>query len=212
MVKVKTNPFSAFQPEIPTTTVSKKAPTSVHIVGPLDSHPPPGPLPTKKCVPVPPYCHFLKGLVGQAFFSSSPLCSCDDILHGHSVIIHSFCKSLRHESDQGAQYVLCDPFGKLWISPESFNFWWQGVETGVLPELDMEKKCLAIGNAEGKIFLLSSYKNRSYKDIIHPVPPPENQHPQPIEVSSEEEEEEEEAFPADEEDEQEKKDPNFILK
>ena len=92
MVKVKTNPFSAFQPEIPTTTVSKKAPTSVHIVGPLDSHPPPGPLPTKKCVPVPPYCHFLKGLVGQAFFSSSPLCSCDDILHGHSVIIHSFHK------------------------------------------------------------------------------------------------------------------------
>ena len=192
MVKVKTCPCIALPtPSVTLPPPPPLVPSSVIIMKSVPSAPPsPIPPPAKK--PCPP---FIRGQVGRKFFSLSQLRSYSKIPNGCSLIVAGFRKPLPHETVK-SQFIILDPFGGTWTSPQVFNVWREEVESGALTSDEFATHRVALVRNGVEFFLAFSDRKSQVNNVLHQI----QQDP----ISDDE------AFPnADSEDEREKRDPDF---
>ena len=116
-----------------------------------------------------------------------------ELPHGHSLIVQSFRKPFAHEHSK-SKFILTDPLGNKWSSPEVFNQWRECVRQGELSDIDLTKYQVAIVRFGNEFKLATSNRKDNYKIQIFPI----SSLPDPL-------------FPnADEEDPREKKDPDYV--
>ena len=129
----------------------------------------------------------IKGQFGSIFFAPGFVRKCEEVPVGYSLIIHTFRKPFSFEHAK-TKYVLVDPFGEKWTSPETFNLWRECMEKGEAKEIDIKLYHLLLVHLP-KYFTLSTllHKNK-YSEQIHTIHMPGSG------------DEEIEAFPADDED------------
>ena len=110
---------------------------------------------------------FIKGQVGKIIITDKPVCSLAEMLDRSSLIVSSWRKALSTE-EQG-NYVLTDPFGKLWYAPHVFHLWREAVQGGVMEDISLDETRLSI-ICEGLHFsLCTSKRKQSFCDVLHPI-------------------------------------------
>ena len=120
------------------------------------------PPPTKKVVPPTP---FIKGQLGHVFFSMSMPQSYMEMPHGHSLIVGSFWKPFSYEKCN-SKFIITDPIGNKWTSPEVFNLWREMVESGEMTNIDQKLFHITIVRLGNEFRLCSSVHKNSYKDQV----------------------------------------------
>ena len=121
--------------------------------------------PSRAGFPKPP---FVWGQIGTVIYTSKPAQFLSEMPDGCLLFVPSWHKAIPELEPHG-KYVLTDPFGGVWYVPDAFNEWWQGVETGSFPDIDLEVTQLVIV-CEGIHFSLCTSKSKqSYHDVLHPV-------------------------------------------
>ena len=123
------------------------------------------PPPSKKVVPP---GSFIKGWLGQVFFTLGSVRSYMEMPHGHLLIITSFQKPFSYEHTN-TKFVITDPLGNKWSSPEVFNMWRKTVEAGEIPDIDQKQFRVAIVRYGNKFQLCSSLRKPKYKEQIFPI-------------------------------------------
>ena len=88
-----------------------------------------------------------------------------ELPHGHSLIIRSFRKPYYYEHVK-SKYIIVDPLGNKWTSPEVFNLWHEMVENREMSDIDMKVYHIAIVHLGNEFHLCSSICKNSYKDQI----------------------------------------------
>ena len=66
-----------------------------------------------------------------------------ELPHGHSLIVASFRKPFSYEHVK-SKYIIVDPLGNKWCSPEVFNVWRETVDARESPDIDQKLYRLAI--------------------------------------------------------------------
>ena len=113
-----------------------------------------------------------------------------------SLIIAGFRKPLPHENVKSS-FVLLDPFGGAWTSPQVFNVWRDEVESGALTSDEFATHRVALVRNGCEYFLAFSDRKSQVKNVLHQIQADPS--------------DDEEAFPnMDTEDEREKRDPDFL--
>ena len=111
---------------------------------------------------------FVRGQIGNIIYTSKPAMFLGEMPNGCSLIIRSWRKTIP-EFEPHSKYILTDPFGGIWYTPDAFNEWRSGVEAGTFPEVDLEVTRLAIV-CEGPHFsLCTSKRKQSFRDVLHPI-------------------------------------------
>ena len=112
---------------------------------------------------------FIKGQIGTIFFSLDKPRNYMEILHSYSLIIQSFHLRRKHEV-ANCKYIIVDPLGNSWSSPEVFTQWRICVENGEAEELDLTKVRLAITRFGNTFKLCTSDKKSKYTSQTHIIP------------------------------------------
>ena len=129
----------------------------------------------------------IKGQLGHVFFSPGFVWNCEEIPIGYSLIMHSFHPPFKFEHAK-TRYVITDPFGVKWTSPDTFNLWHECVEAGEAKDIDTKIYRVAVVRHPGCFMLASSLRKNKYNDQIFPVQMPGADQTDPNEM---------EAFPPD---------------
>ena len=130
----------------------------------------------------------IKGQLGSIFFAPGFVRKCEEIPVGFSLIINTFRKPFHFEHAK-TKYVLVDPFGEKWTSPETFNLWHECIEKGEAKEIDAKLYRLLLVRLPKYFALSTSLRKNKYSEQIHTIRMPGS--------GDEGDIEEEEAFPAD---------------
>ena len=133
----------------------------------------------------------IKGQLGHVFFSPGFVRNCKEIPIGYSLIVHSFCPPFKFEHAK-TKYVITDPFGVKWTSPDTFNLWRECVDAGKAKDIDTKIYRVAVVCHPGCFVLASSLCKNKYNEQIFPVQMPGAEQIDPDEL---------EAFPPDSEEE-----------
>ena len=144
-------------PNVPFSIIIKKSIPSLPPIVPKLAPPP-----AKKVTPPTP---FIKGQIGHVFFTMSQPRSYLEMPHGYSLIIGSFRKPFSHEHVK-TNYIIVDPLGNNWTSPEVFNIWRETVERGEVPDIDQKLFRIAIVRLGNEFRLCSSSHKKSFKEQI----------------------------------------------
>ena len=147
-------------PNVPFSIIMKKSITSLT----LSTQKLAPPLTKKISQPTP----FIKGQLGHVFFSMSMPQSYMEMPHGHSIIVGSFQKPYSYKNCKSI-FILIDPLGNKWTSPEVFNLWHETIESGEMEEIDQKVYQIAIVHLGNEFHLCSSLCKNSFKDHIIPV-------------------------------------------
>ena len=142
-------------PNIPFSIVTKKSVPSLPPIIPKLVPPP-----TKKVTPP---GLFIKGQLGHVFFSLSSIRNYMELPHGHSLIIASFQKPFMYEHTN-TKFVITDPLGNKWSSPEVFNVWRATVEASEIPDIDQKLFHVVIIRLGNEFQLCSSLCKSKYKN------------------------------------------------
>ena len=129
----------------------------------------------------------IKGQLGHVFFSPGFIRNCEEIPIGYSLIMHSFRPPFKFEHAK-TKYVITDPFGVKWTSPDTFNLWRECVEAGEAKDIDTKIYRVAVVRHPGCFVLASSLHKNKYNEQIFPVQLPGADQAEPDEM---------EAFPPD---------------
>ena len=92
-----------------------------------------------------------------------------EIPHGFSLIVNSFHLRHKHELVE-SKYVIVDPLGNSWSSPEVFAQWHHCVENREVEDLDLSKVRLAIVRYGNTFKLCTSNKKSKYTSQTHIIP------------------------------------------
>ena len=124
--------------------------------------PPLLPFPPQKVVPPGPY---IRGQLGHVFFSLGNVCSYMELPHRHLLIIQYFWKPFTYEH-VNTKFILTDPLGNKWSSPQVFNLWHETIESGEMSDIDQKLIHIAIVHIRNKFKLTSSICKNSYKNKL----------------------------------------------
>ena len=136
------------------------APISALIKKVVPSAPPPS---KKPCSPP-----FIKGQVGHKFFSLSQPRSYMKIPNGCSLIIAGFRKPLPHEKVK-SHFILLDPFGTVWSSPQVFNVWHEEIKSGALTSDEFTTHHVALVRNGVEFFLAFSDRKSQINNVLHEI-------------------------------------------
>ena len=92
-----------------------------------------------------------------------------EIPHGYSLIVNSFHMPCRHELVD-SKYIIVDPLGNSWSSPEVFTQWRRCVENKEVEDIDLTKIRFAIVRYGNTFKLCTSNKKSKYTSQTHIIP------------------------------------------
>ena len=125
----------------------------------------------------------IKGQLGHVFFSPGFIRNCEEIPISYSLIVHSFHPPFKFKHAK-MKYVITDPFGVKWTSPDTFNLWRECVEAGKEKDIDTKIYRVAVVRYPGCFMLASSLHKNKYNEQIFPVQIPGAEQTDPDEMEA----------------------------
>ena len=85
--------------------------------------------------------------------------------HRYSLIVGSYHKPYSYKHCK-SKFIITDPLGNKWTSPEVFNLWRETVESSEMEDIDQKLFHVVIVRLGNEFCLCSSIHKNSFKDQI----------------------------------------------